>query len=905
MKYLVIVSFLLAILTIGAASATADDNATAAVDDSGDVMSAPDGDLDEVVNDADADSKDPYSEDFNPIDIPENVPYKSDENVTFSVKEDIQGVIQVANEGMYDLDSGEVIYNYKNFTLTNGTAFIPLKDYDIGGSPLFFNFIAKGNTSQETADRINSYLHDEEKNMFYVIILPFVLPEYAYTGADVIIKLSTPDGLTGNVSAYYNKKTYYGENNESYDDKGDLIRTANITDGQINLGRWSIGDHAVWFEFENEDGKLYDVLLQQPFPLKVIGGGYNWQIELAPHDEILKTDLVTLDIINVPNDLDGEFELYVDGNSTKFERDFNSIIFNATKLAYGPHAFELKFLGDDNFNPTSLSGTFNLTDVVIEIPKEYDLSEGTSFISVYLLKDATGRIKVTSNGTVIYDEKIETDVIAGDVDREYIMIGIGLNGVKYGLNNVEVNVSGKYQANKKGQVNGVYSLKIAQDHLAYGDNQLSIDVPSDANADVFVIIEGVEYKAVKDNYGIWSYVKVSGNLSVGNHTVVLRYSGDEKYPARDFTYNLTVIPEIKLPPFYLDVKNTDTISLKLPKDATGNLSIKLEKYVKGMPVTIDEKNITVVDGEAVYSLANLSYGKYHVLVNYTGGNYQIISVEDMGYYFTINPDIKYPSKMVEGANDVISIELPGEKGEIRYEAWSNDDDIITGAANIVNGKAGVSLASLIAGNYSIDVSVDVYYDYEGETREYSFSKIFSLVVQKPVIKAADANVVYSANSLYKVQITGVDKDMIAGKIVTFKVNGKAIGTAKVDKNGYASIKITQIPGNYKITAVFNKVSVTKKLGVKHVLKLKKVTVKRSAKKLTIQAALAKVNGKYLKGKKITLKFNGKKLVAKTNKKGVAKFTIKSKVLKKLKKGKKVTYKAAYLKDIVKYTVKVK
>ena len=116
MKYLVIVSFLLAILTIGAASATADDNATAAVDDSGDVMSAPDGDLDEVVNDADADSKDPYSEDFNPIDIPENVPYKSDKNITFSVKEDIQGVIQVSDGREYDSDSGEYIYDYRNFT---------------------------------------------------------------------------------------------------------------------------------------------------------------------------------------------------------------------------------------------------------------------------------------------------------------------------------------------------------------------------------------------------------------------------------------------------------------------------------------------------------------------------------------------------------------------------------------------------------------------------------------------------------------------------------------------------------------------------------------------------------------------------------------------------------------------
>lgn len=82
-------------------------------------------------------------------------------------------------------------------------------------------------------------------------------------------------------------------------------------------------------------------------------------------------------------------------------------------------------------------------------------------------------------------------------------------------------------------------------------------------------------------------------------------------------------------------------------------------------------------------------------------------------------------------------------------------------------------------------------------------------------------------------------------------------------------------------------------------------MKRSAKKIVITASLVKVNGKYLKNKKITLKFKGKKYVAKTNKKGIAKFTIKSKVLKKLKKGKKLTYQATYLKDSVKYTVKIR
>ena len=91
---------------------------------------------------------------------------------------------------------------------------------------------------------------------------------------------------------------------------------------------------------------------------------------------------------------------------------------------------------------------------------------------------------------------------------------------------------------------------------------------------------------------------------------------------------------------------------------------------------------------------------------------------------------------------------------------------------------------------------------------------------------------------------------------------------------------------------------------KTTLTLKKVTVKKSAKKLTIQATL-KVNGKAVKGKIIKFKFNKKTYKAKTNAKGVAKITVKKSVLKKLKKGKKVTYTATYGKITKKVTVKVK
>lgn len=88
------------------------------------------------------------------------------------------------------------------------------------------------------------------------------------------------------------------------------------------------------------------------------------------------------------------------------------------------------------------------------------------------------------------------------------------------------------------------------------------------------------------------------------------------------------------------------------------------------------------------------------------------------------------------------------------------------------------------------------------------------------------------------------------------------------------------------------------------LTLKKVKVKKSAKKVVLKSKLTK--GKTLiKGKTIKFKFNKKTYRAKTNKKGIAKVTIKKPVLKKLKVGKKVKYQAKYSKLSVKRTAKVK
>ena len=123
------------------------------------------------------------------------------------------------------------------------------------------------------------------------------------------------------------------------------------------------------------------------------------------------------------------------------------------------------------------------------------------------------------------------------------------------------------------------------------------------------------------------------------------------------------------------------------------------------------------------------------------------------------------------------------------------------------------------------------------------------------LTSKDQSVFYNDGSTFKV--TAYDsfgKLVGAGEVVTFYIDGKKVGTAKTNKKGVAALKITKLPKTYKVKATYKGASVTKKLTVKHILTLKTATVKKSAKKLVLQATLK--NKKAIKGKTVTFKFNG-------------------------------------------------
>ena len=170
------------------------------------------------------------------------------------------------------------------------------------------------------------------------------------------------------------------------------------------------------------------------------------------------------------------------------------------------------------------------------------------------------------------------------------------------------------------------------------------------------------------------------------------------------------------------------------------------------------------------------------------------------------------------------------------------------------------------------------------------------------ITGSNLGMLYTSGKYLKVRVLNKNKAVPAGKAISFVINGKTT-KANTDKNGYAKIKINLPPKTHEVLVTFGGVAVIKKVVVKHILSSANYKVRKTAKSLALTGKLARVNGKYLKGKVIAFKLNGKTYKAKTNAKGVAKVTVPKSVISKLKI-QKYDLTLTYMKDTIKKAVTV-
>lgn len=453
---------------------------------------------------------------------------------------------------------------------------------------------------------------------------------------------------------------------------------------------------------------------------------------------------------------------------------------------------------------------------------------------------------------------------------------------------------------------------------------VKVVLPEDYNGDLRVWY-GNQEKTLDESL---TFKINSNDLKVGYTDLKARLTEDSKYPDREINNPLDVKPIF----YFINEGNGDTNTndvsefdeVYLVMEATNGTSGKLYLY------NAIEDNYRYVPQELLASCEVNGTTKLQVPLNGLKGTVLLFAKfeDNEGYVHTSQYDYLNlqifenskeldvsinPATFVEGKSTNIVFTL-SENCAPSYDIYIDGEKAVNGYLTYEKPTIKTLGNTLAPGVHKVYVQVKGVLQYSkmfyitvlsnGDSNNQNGSDVDGESTY-PKIIAYDLKVLYSAKQKYSVKVYDKNGKLAKNAKVTFQINGKTVATVRTDKNGVASFTVTQKPKTYKITVSALGKSVTKTLTAKHVLKLKKVKIRKSASKVVLKAKLKKVNGKYLKGKKITFKIKGKKYKAKTNKKGLAKVTVKKSLINKLNVGKKVTVKAIYKKDIVKKSVKVK
>ena len=527
------------------------------------------------------------------------------------------------------------------------------------------------------------------------------------------------------------------------------------------------------------------------------------------------------------------------------------------KLAAGTYAFAAAWAGDDNYNIVTENGDFkvNKVDSAIDVAVS-DIKVGEdAVISVKLASDATGEVVITVNGED-YTAAIENGVASVTVSD--LKAGDYTVAVKYtGDNNYnEATGSAEFSVLKI-----TPEMDVTVEDIVFGEDLIvNAVLPVDATGEVVITVNGVDYHVAIENGE--ASVTVSG-LEAGDYTVAVKYAGDDNYNAAEVTKGVNVAkanPALNVIIDSVDYGNVFTINAVL----TGVNNAPLDTNII---VTVNGKNyiVAIVNGKGTFHADKLAAGSYNFNARFAGSN-NYNEVSDSGKFnvYKVDSAIGITVKDINvGEDAVITVKLFSDAtGELTVTVNGKDY-----TANVVNGRATVSVSDLKTGNYDVvaKYSGDNNYNAAVATSSFTVSKVDSTmdVTVNDIVFGGDLTV----DVVLPVDATGEVIITVDGTSYTAGINdGKATQVVK-DLTAGSHVVVVKYAGDDKYVGVevAENVNVAKAQPVLGVV----IADVDYGNGFVIEATLTGVNSAPLNGN-VIVTVNGKEYTVKvTDGKGIA------------------------------------
>ena len=727
-----------------------------------------------------------------------------------------------------------VTVNGKDYTETvvNGVANVKVADLKAGTYDVAVKY--SGDNNYNAAVATSSFTVSKVDSTMDVTINDIVF------GGDLTVDVVLPVDATGEVIITVDGTSY----------------TAGINDGKATqvVKDLTAGSHVVVVKYAGDD--------------KYIGVEVAENVNVAKAQPVLGVVIADVDYGNgfvieatltgvngAP--LSGNVIVTVAGKEYTVKVTDGKGIATGDKLAAGTYGFAAVWAGDDNYNIVTENGDFkvNKVDSAIDVAVS-DIKVGEdAVISVKLASDATGEVVITVNGED-YTAAIENGVASVTVSD--LKAGDYTVAVKYtGDNNYnEATGSAEFSVLKI-----TPEMDVTVEDIVFGEDLIvNAVLPVDATGEVVITVNGVDYHVAIEN-GVAS-VTVSG-LEAGDYTVAVKYAGDDNYNAAEVTKGVNVAkanPALNVIIDSVDYGNVFTINAVL----TGVNNAPLDTNII---VTVNGKNyiVAIVNGKGTFHADKLAAGSYNFNARFAGSN-NYNEVSDSGKFnvYKVDSAIGITVKDINvGEDAVITVKLFSDAtGELTVTVNGKDY-----TANVVNGRATVSVSDLKAGNYDVvaKYSGDNNYNAAVATSSFTVSKVDSTmdVTINDIVFGGDLTV----DVVLPVDATGEVIITVDGTSYTAGINdGKATQVVK-DLTAGSHVVVVKYAGDDKYIGVevAENVNVAKAQPVLGVV----IADVDYGNGFVIEATLTGVNGAPLSGNVIVTVAGKEYTVKVTDGKGIA------------------------------------
>ena len=661
-----------------------------------------------------------------------------------------------------------VTVNGKDYTETvvNGVANVKVADLKAGTYDVAVKY--SGDNNYNAAVATSSFTVSKVDSTMDVTVNDIVF------GGDLTVDISLPDDATGEVVITVNGVDYY----------------VAIENGKATgtIGGLDAGDYTVTVKYAGDD--------------KYAAVDVTKGVNVAKADAVLGVVIADVDYGNgfvieatltgvnsAP--LTGNVIVTVNGKEYTVKVTDGKGIATGDKLAAGTYAFAAAWAGNDNYNAVAENGDFKVNKVDSAIDVAVDTIEfgEDAVITVKLAGDATGEVVITVNGED-YTAAIENGVASVTVSD--LKAGDYTVAVKYAGDN---NYNGATGSAEFSVLKITPDMDVTVEDIVFGEDLIvNAVLPGDATGEVVITVGGTSY-TVDINDG--KATQVVKDLAAGYHTITVKYAGDDNYNAVDVTKGVNIAkadPALNVIIDSVDYGNVFTVNAVL----TGVNNAPLDTNII---VTVNGKNyiVAIVNGKGTFHADKLAAGSYNFNARFAGSN-NYNDVSDSGKFNVYKVDSAIDvavSDIKVGEDAVITVNLLGDAtGEVTVTVDGKDY-----TANVVNGRATVSVPDLKASNYDVVVkySGDNNYNAAVATSSFTVSKVDSTmdVTVNDIVFGGDLTV----DAVLPVDATGEVIITVDGTSYTAGINdGKATQVVK-DLTAGSHVVVVKYAGDDKYTAV--------------------------------------------------------------------------------------------------------